>query len=124
MTTLLDSNIIIYAAQPDHPDLRRLIAEISPSVSAVSLVEVLGYHRLTEAECRHFEAFFRAATVLPLSEAIIAESMRLRQLRKMTLGDAFIAATALVYDLELLTHNLDDFAWVAGLNVRDPLASP
>jgi predicted nucleic acid-binding protein len=78
VTALLDSNIIIYAAQPDHSDLRRLIAE----------------------------------------------AVRLRQLRKMTLGDALIAATALAYDLELLTHNLDDFTWVPGLEVRDPLASP
>jgi hypothetical protein len=47
---LIDSNIIIYAAKPEHPDLRRLIAEQAPAVSAVSVVEVLGYHRLTEAE--------------------------------------------------------------------------
>ena len=35
---LLDSNIIIYAAKPEHEDLRRLIAEKAPSVTAVSYV--------------------------------------------------------------------------------------
>lgn len=40
---LADSNIIIYAAQPEHADLRQFIAEHSPVVSAVSYVEVLGF---------------------------------------------------------------------------------
>jgi hypothetical protein len=38
---LLDSNVIIYAAKPEHGSLRRLIAEKSPAVSAISYVEVL-----------------------------------------------------------------------------------
>jgi hypothetical protein len=42
---LLDSNIIIYASQPEYPLLRQFIAEQSPAVSALSYVEVLGYHR-------------------------------------------------------------------------------
>ena len=47
---LLDSNIIIYAAQPKYSELRRFIAEHTPAVSAVSYVEVLGYHHLTEPD--------------------------------------------------------------------------
>ncbi len=57
---LIDSNIIVYAAKPEYADLRRFIAEHAPAVSAISYVEVLGYHRLTEAERRHFETFFAA----------------------------------------------------------------
>lgn len=122
MTALLDSNVVIYAAQPRHNDLRDLVAEISPAVSVVSLVEVLGYHGLTDAERSHFEAFFGAADVLPITDAVVSHAIRLRQLRKMTLGDAFIAGTALSQDLELLTHNIADFSWVPGLRVRDPLS--
>jgi hypothetical protein len=33
---LLDSNIVIYAAKPEHAELRRLIAEHAPAVSGVS----------------------------------------------------------------------------------------
>ena len=44
---LIDSNLIIYAAQSEHGALRQWIADNSPSVSAVSYVEVLGFHRLT-----------------------------------------------------------------------------
>ena len=45
---MLDSNLIIYAARPEYPGLRRLIAARSPAVSTISVVEVLGYHKLSE----------------------------------------------------------------------------
>jgi toxin FitB len=47
---LVDSNILIYAAQPAHAHLRQFIAEQAPTVSAVSYVEVLGYHQLDDEE--------------------------------------------------------------------------
>ena len=47
---LLDSNIIIYSAQPEHAQLRELIAEYAPAVSALSYLEVLGYHLLTDQQ--------------------------------------------------------------------------
>lgn len=40
----------------------------------------------------------------------------------MTLGDAFVAGTALTHELRLATHNTDDFAWIETLDVSDPLA--
>ena len=45
---LLDSNIIIYAAQPEHAALRQFIETHTPAVSVISYIEVLGYHKLTE----------------------------------------------------------------------------
>jgi toxin FitB len=120
---LLDSNLIIYSAKPEHAPLRQFIAENAPAVSAVSFVEVLGYHKLSAVERQHFEEFFAASTVLPVSEQVIERAVRLRQLRKMTLGDALIAATALVYDRTLLTHNTKDFTAIPDLKVVDPLTS-
>ncbi len=121
---LIDSNIIIYAAKPEHPDLRRFIAEYTPSVSAVSYVEVLGYHRLTETERQHFEAFFAAAPFLPLSDAVLQHAVRLRQLKKMTLGDALVAGTALTHNLMLVTRNTKDFDWIESLSLLNPLEPP
>lgn len=119
---ILDSNIIIYAARPEYPGLRRLIAARSPAVSAVSVVEVLGYHKLSATDRAHFEAFFAAAEVLPLSDSVVARAVAVRQASKMSLGDALVAATALVSGRKLLTHNVKDFAGVPGLVVSDPLA--
>ena len=117
---LIDSNIIIYAAQPANTALREFIARHAPAVSAVSYVEVLGYHRLIEEERQHFEAFFAAALVLPLSHDVLEQAVKLRQVRKMTLGDALVAGTALVHGLTLVTRNADDFQWIAGLSLLNP----
>jgi toxin FitB len=117
---LLDSNIIIYAAQADHADLRRLIAEHAPAVSAVSVVEVLGFHRLLEVERQHFEQFFANATVLPLSDSVIYQATKLRQRKRMTLGDALVASTALVHSRRLVTRNAKHFAWISELQLLNP----
>lgn len=118
---LLDSNIIIYASLPEYATLRRWIGEHTPAVSAISYVEVLGYHRLTPLAREDFRRFFQIAELLPVDRPILDEAVRLRQLRRMSLGDAFIAATALVYRRVLITHNLVDFQWVPGLQLFDPL---
>ena len=55
---LIDSNLIIYAALPEHEKLRRFILQHDPSVSAITYVEVLGYHGLTARQRRGFENFF------------------------------------------------------------------
>src|SRR5688572_26114118 len=60
---LVDSNILIYAAQPACAHLRQFIATHAPAVSAVSYVEVLGYHQLDDEERQYLEAFFRLARV-------------------------------------------------------------
>jgi predicted nucleic acid-binding protein len=38
----------------------------------------------------------------------------------MTLGDAIMAATALVYGKTLVTRNIDDFRWIAELTLINP----
>lgn len=120
---LIDSNIIIYASKPEYADLRRFIAEYAPAVSAISYVEVLGYHKLTDSERQDLEAFFSAVLILPLSHTILDQVVRLRQQKKMTLGDSFIGATALVYNLTLVTRNTDDFDWINGLSLLNPFKS-
>ncbi|OKH36549.1 twitching motility protein PilT [[Phormidium ambiguum] IAM M-71] len=117
---LLDSNIIIYAAQAEHPQIRDFISEHDIAVSALSYVEVLGYHQLTEESRLYFEEFFRIVEVFPISQAVLDRAVALRQTRRMTLGDAIIAATALVYDMALVTRNIEDFQWIGELTLVNP----
>jgi hypothetical protein len=119
---LIDSNIIIYAAKSEHANLRHLIAEHRPSVSAISYVEVLGYHKLTEPERKYFEMFFAAAPVLALSSDVIDQAVKLRQRKKMTLGDSLVAGTALVHNLTLVTRNTKDFEWITELALHNPFS--
>ncbi len=119
---LLDSNIIIYSAQPENEFLRQLIAEKTPAVSAVSYVEVLGYHRLRDSERGHFEAFSAESQVLSLSQPVLDTAVRLRQGKKIKLGDSLVAGTALLYGLTLVTRNVDDFIGIDGLTILNPFA--
>ena len=117
---LLDSNIIIYAAQAEHQFLRDFVAEHSPSISAVSYVEVLAYHRLTTHDRKYFEVFFEAAQILDISQNVVMKAVELKQIQKMSLGDSLIAATALIHDLTLVTRNTSDFSWISELMLLDP----
>src|SRR5271169_6051222 len=119
---ILDSNIIIYAAQAEHETLRQFIAEHTPAVSLISYIEALGYHRLNEEERQFLERFFQATEVLPLSDAVVRWAIKLRQRRRMTLGDAVVAGTAVEHGRILVTHNTDDFRWISEIKLLDPLA--
>ena len=118
---LLDSNIIIYAAQPEHQALRDWLDQQEIAVSALSQAEVLGYHRLSDPERQLFREFFASCNVLPISTTVIDRAIALRQQRRMSLGDAIIAATALLHDLPLATRNLEDFHWISELTLTNPL---
>ncbi|MUG95718.1 PIN domain-containing protein [Scytonema sp. UIC 10036] len=117
---LLDSNIIIYAAQPENGRLREFVAEHEPKVSALSYVETLGYHRLTEIEQQFLEEFFSVSLVIPISQTVLEQAVALRQTRRMSLGDAIIAGTALSHNLKLVTRNIKDFQWIEGLQLLNP----
>lgn len=121
---LLDSNIIIYSAQPEHSQLRELIVNHSPAVSALSYLEVLGDHLLTEQQRQYFEEFFHVAQVLQqvlqISQDVLIQAVALRQQQRMTLGDAIIAGIALVHELTRVTRNVADFRRIAELNLLNP----
>lgn len=118
---LLDSNILIYAAQPEHASLREMIVERAPAVSAISLVEVLAFHRLQASDRVLLEQVFALSDVLPVSDVIVQHAARLRQQRRMSLGEGIVAGTALAHGRTLVTRNTRDFQWVPGLALLDPL---
>ena len=118
---LLDSNTIIYSIRPEFSELRQLIAERNPAVSAISYVEVLGYHRLTRSDKEDFMAFFHASRMIPVSPPVLEQAVQLRQQRKISLGDSIIAATAMLNHSTLLTANVSDFQWIPNIRLLNPL---
>lgn len=121
---LIYSNIAIYASQQRYDSLFNFLESLPKRlVSIVTYIEALGYQRLLESEKRSLEHFFQNSEILPLSDSIAQQAVTLRRQRRMGLGDAIIAATAMVHELALVTRNTEDFRWIAGLELLDSLTN-
>ena len=118
---LLDSNIVIYAAEPKYDFVRNFIAQQQSVVSVISKIEVLGYHKLTFGNKQKLEKLFQTLPILPVSDDIIERAISLRQQHKMSLGDALIASTALINNFKLATANVKDFDWIESLEIINPI---
>ena len=119
---LLDSNILIYAANQSAPEIEALATSADSAVASVTQIEVYGFTGLKPEEEAALDILFRRLTVHPLDAAVIERAIALRQEYRMGLADAIIAATALVHDLPLVTRNEEDFKHVTSLRVVNPFA--
>ena len=117
---IADSNLIIYAASGNYPDLLEWFLDNRPSASAISLVEALGYQQLKASEKAALEIIFSELPVIYPTPEIFNIAVELRQQHSMSLGDALIAGTTLHHQLTLATHNMRDFDWIASLKIVDP----
>lgn len=118
---LIDSNLIIYATQPQHHLLRAWLVLHASHYSAITRLETLGYQHLRDVDKKVIGHLLDQLKLLMISTATLELAIDLRQQRKMSLGDALIAATALEHQLPLATANEADFKWVDGLVVHNPI---
>ncbi len=110
MSYLLDSNIIIYLKVAEYREtLENFLEGQSIYASQVSIAEVLGFTEITEDDSTFFNSFFDRTQLLTVDRTFIQEATRLRQYRKLSLGDAIVAATASIHQLTLVTANTKDF---------------
>lgn len=119
---LLDSNIFIFALKPKYQDLRQWCLEQDIHASDITRLEVLGYHLLSDDDKQDLALLFELTTTLEISSSVIDQAIELRRKKKIKLGDAIIAATAMEHKLTLVTHNTKDFTWLDGLKLIDPLS--
>ncbi len=86
---LIDSNLIIYAAKPEYSFLLTFIEENAPSASAISYVEVAGYHKLTVEDRHHFGqpwVWHRTGTSPVGAKEKLGASSASRNLQRRVLG--------------------------------------
>lgn len=118
---LIDSNIVIYGSQAGYQYLRNFLAAQTISVSKITLVEVLGYHTLKNQEKTKLTQIFSACHLYDIDDPVVQQAITLRQQKKMSIGDAIIAATALHHQLQLVTANETDFNWIPDLQLHNPI---
>jgi predicted nucleic acid-binding protein len=120
---LIDTNAVIdYLGQKlptSGMDFMNNIIDEVPNISVVTKIEVLGFNAPSE----HYQLlkdFMSDATIFELSENIVDATINLRKNHKTKLPDAIIAATALVYDLVIISRNVADFKNIQGLVTINP----
>ncbi|QJD79341.1 type II toxin-antitoxin system VapC family toxin [Spirosoma rhododendri] len=116
---IVDSNIFIYSLLPQYEALQQfLLSDVDQfQASAITKLEVAGFHKLVAGEKQYFDDLFSIIHVFPIDEKTIAKAIELRQQRKRSLADSIIAATALIHAMPVLTNNVADFADIDGLQV-------
>jgi toxin FitB len=116
---ILDSNVFIYLANGSIK--RQIIADVDIAYASVTKIETLGYWNIRANELLLLGALFGESEVLPLTDSVVNQAIKLRQTRSMSLGDAIVAATALENDCILWTANVEDFEHIDGLRLHNPL---
>ena len=79
-----------------------------------------GFSSLSEDRRSRLNTIVASIVELELNASVIQKAVELRQQRKMRLGDAVIAATALVHKMPLVTRNVDDFKHIPDLTLINP----
>ena len=120
---LVDTDVLIWHLRGYAQATRRLDQLGSLTLSAVSYLEVLqGMRNKVELAAVKKMLERRSATMLPISEAITQRAIALMESLTLShglqMGDALIAASALVHRLPILTGNVKHFAAVEGLQVE------
>lgn len=120
---LIDRNLIIYATQPQQGDLRHWLVENATHYAVISRLETLGFHRLSDTEARQINSILDNLDPVAIDDVVIELAIGLRRQRKMTLGDALIAATCQAHALPLATANDKDFSSIEDLELHNPMGN-
>jgi predicted nucleic acid-binding protein len=116
---LLDTNTVIDFSVQKLPDRANeklsFIIDTSPKISIINKIELLSFSNVPG----QIIFFTDNAFVISLDENIVQKTIELRRKYKIKLPDAIIAATALIFDLTLITHNISDFKKINGLKLVD-----
>jgi predicted nucleic acid-binding protein len=92
------------------------IVNDNPQISIMTRIESLSF---LSPQIEIYRSFVGYATVFDLTEDIILRTIALRRSHRIKIPDAIIAATALEYDLTLITHNTSDFQGIPNLKLLD-----
>ena len=95
------------------------IIDQTPSISVITQIEALSWVNPDKQKEAAIRSFISDAHIIPLSDEVVKKCVSIRRTKKTRTPDTFIAATAIVHDMTLLTSD-NDFQGIQGLNVINP----
>ncbi len=125
MSCIFDTNVIIDYIQGNFSNeeatfVENLLFENIPNISVITEIEILCWKHAREEDIEQYKKFIAKFNVIGLDNNVKLKTIDIRKNNKIKLPDAVIAASALVYDLELITRNAKDFECVEGLRIKNP----
>ena len=99
---LIDTNIIIYLLQ-GNDEVEEILQGMQLYVSFITEWELYGLHGATKEYEKQIESFLSECLIISMNCNILQQYKALRKSHKFKLADSLIAATALVYNVPLVT---------------------
>lgn len=125
MNYLWDTNIVIYYLQRQFTTqaekfVDELLIEERPCISAITEIELLCWKTTNENDLIVLSEFINACEIIELEKPIKLKTAEIRKQHRIKLPDAIIAATAIIYELTLITYNISDFKSINRLRLVNP----
>ncbi len=98
---LIDTNILIYALYGS--EFINLYVQSSPFISFITEIEILGQINIEQTELETRQKALDFCTIIPFSNIIKKRTILLKQLYRLKLPDAIIAATAIIEGYTLVS---------------------
>src|SRR5437016_4468978 len=89
-------------------------------ISFISEIELQVWNPEDSSDMLIYTHFITESKVILIDHAIIKKTINIRKNQKLKIGDAIIAATAIVNELTLVADNDKDFKKVPGLKYINP----
>lgn len=95
------------------------VIDVVPNLSVITQIELLCWKTISLTEQR-VKDFIEDSAILDITPNVIMHCVNIRRNKKVKTPDAIIAATALAYDLTLISNNEKDFSKIKGLKFINP----
>ena len=116
---LLDTNVVLDFMGRKLPENSKIllskIIDDQINISAINKIELFGFKNVEQ----NLIAFVNFSEVYHIDDEIIDKTINLRKKYKIKLPDAIIAATAIVNNFILISHDVKDFEKITELQFID-----
>ena len=120
---LIDTNVVSDYFTASFPagglKLMDTVFDSVPNISVITQIELLCWQTDTLNELKVKE-FISDSVIIEINPDVVSLCVDIRRGKKIKTPDAIIAATALAYDLTMITNNEKDFSHIKGLKIVNP----